>query len=269
MNLTTFDFNETPVRVVVIESEPWWVAADVCRALEISNTTDALKNLDGDDLANSEVIDSLGRAQTANVINESGLYSLIFASRKERAREFKRWVTKEVLPSIRRTGGYALAGPVVSVEAMECNVDSAWLQHARAFEAILGGRIAPAVAQALAQMVTEGRKLLEMRLREETALQVDDGQLAGARALLQMAARTLEADGSFTLAQLVMLAREGGLCREAVSGEDRTAFSALGRRLQGALGELSRDGRGRIFSATKVRTNTGARYQIVFERSVA
>ena len=48
-----------------------------------------------------------------------------------------------------------------------------------------------------------------------------------------------------------------------------TAFSALGRRLQGALGELARDGRGRIFSATKVRTNTGARYQIVFERSVA
>ena len=95
------------------------------------------------------------------------------------------------------------------------------------------------------------------------------GPQSGARALLQMAARTLEADGSFTLSQLVMLAREGGLCREAVAGEDRTAFSALGRRLQGALGELARDGRGRIFSATKVRTNTGARYQIVFERSVA
>ena len=175
MNLTTFDFNETPVRAFLDEAgEPWFVAADVCRVLDIQNVTQATQQLDEDDLCNTEVIDTLGRKQTANTVSEAGLYQLVFASRKPEAKAFKRWVTKEVLPSIRRTGGYGLAGPVVSVEAMECNVDSAWLQHARAFEAILGGRIAPAVAQALAQMVTEGRKLLEMRLREETALQVED-----------------------------------------------------------------------------------------------
>lgn len=108
MKIELFEFHDQPMRVVVIEEEPWWVAVDVCRALEIGNATESLRNMDDDDLSNTEVIDSLGRSQKVNVINESGLYTLIFASRKEMAREFKRWVTKEVLPAIRRNGRYAL-----------------------------------------------------------------------------------------------------------------------------------------------------------------
>ena len=108
MNLATFDFNETPVRVVDVQGEPWFVVADVCRVLDLSNPSMSAQSLDEDDLSSIEVIDSLGRKQTANAVNESGLYQLVFSSRKPEAKTFKRWVTKEVLPAIRKTGRYAM-----------------------------------------------------------------------------------------------------------------------------------------------------------------
>lgn len=95
---------------------PWFVAADVCGALDIRNTSDAVARLDEDEkrvttLGTNEGLQTQGLGpQTLNVINESGLYSLILTSRKEEAKRFKRWVTHEVLPSIRKTGSYSLAG---------------------------------------------------------------------------------------------------------------------------------------------------------------
>lgn len=93
---------DTNVRVVVRDGEPWFVLADVCRVLEIKNPSDVAAKLDEDEkatLANSE-----GRANGARfftIVNESGLYSVIFMSRKDSARRFKKWVTSEVLPLIR------------------------------------------------------------------------------------------------------------------------------------------------------------------------
>ena len=83
--------------------EPWFVAKDVCDALELSNVTVALQRLDDDERAKF----NLGRQGDTNVVNEAGLYTLILGSKKKEARAFKRWVTHEVLPAIRRHGAYA------------------------------------------------------------------------------------------------------------------------------------------------------------------
>src|SRR5690606_807831 len=105
-DLVTFSYGDRPVRTVVVDGEPWFVIADVCRVLDLSNPTMAANRLDPDDLRTTEVIDGMGRTQQARITNEAGLYELIFQSRKPEARDFRRWVTHEVLPAIRRTGRY-------------------------------------------------------------------------------------------------------------------------------------------------------------------
>ena len=93
------------IRTILRNGEPWFVAADVCRALEISNPTDALKRLDDDERARF----NLGHPMNeTNCVNEPGLYTLVLGSRKTEAKAFKRWITHEVIPSIRKTGGYGL-----------------------------------------------------------------------------------------------------------------------------------------------------------------
>lgn len=88
-------------------NEPMFCAADVCKALGYANGRDAIaKHVSEDDVAKRDIIDSLGRTQAASFVNESGLYALIFGSKLDSAKAFKRWVTSEVLPSIRKTGGY-------------------------------------------------------------------------------------------------------------------------------------------------------------------
>lgn len=88
------------VRTVDYNNEIWFVAKDVCDILDIQNTTQALQNLDLDERA----MFNIGRQGDANIVNEYGLYSLIFGSRKKEAMEFRRWITHEVIPSIRKTG---------------------------------------------------------------------------------------------------------------------------------------------------------------------
>lgn len=95
------------VRVQMIENDPWFCGKDVCDILGYSNPWKAMQDhVSEDDLTKCEVIDSKGRYQETNFINESGLYSLIFGSTLPIAKEFKRWVTSEVLPSIRKNGFY-------------------------------------------------------------------------------------------------------------------------------------------------------------------
>ena len=100
------------VRVSTRDGEPWFVAKDVCDALGLSNTTEALRNLDDDEvgnISNSEVAQNGGRAP--RIISEPGFYKLVMRSRKPEAKAFQRWVTHEVLPAIRRDGGYMAAKP--------------------------------------------------------------------------------------------------------------------------------------------------------------
>lgn len=109
--LQTFNFEELPVRTLTVDEEPYFVGKDVAEILGYSNTRDALsKHVDEDDkkvlTSRNTTLENLpNRGLTA--VNESGLYSLIFSSKLESAKRFKRWVTSEVLPSIRKHGIYA------------------------------------------------------------------------------------------------------------------------------------------------------------------
>ena len=108
-----FNFNGREVRTLRDpEDNVLFNVNDVCEFLEFSNSRDALANhVDEDDVARRDVIDSMGRNQVSNFVTEFGLYDLILGSRKKEAKEFKRWVTHEVLPSIRKTGGYHVTIP--------------------------------------------------------------------------------------------------------------------------------------------------------------
>lgn len=99
--------NETfgEVRTVICDGEPWFVATDVCKALEIGTTSKALERLD-DDEKGMNSIPTHGGEQNMSIINEAGLYSLVLGSRKPEAKAFKRWITHEVIPTIRKHGAY-------------------------------------------------------------------------------------------------------------------------------------------------------------------
>lgn len=105
-NIQTFRFTDTLIlRGFLRDGEPWFVAQDVSEALEYRNAPDMTRNLD-DDEKGTQIVRTLGGDQEMTVINESGLYSAILKSRKPEAKAFKKWVTSEVLPSIRKTGSY-------------------------------------------------------------------------------------------------------------------------------------------------------------------
>lgn len=122
-SLQIFDFSNQPVRVALIDGEPWFVAKDVCDVLGISNSRDALSRLD-DDEKGVGFTDTLGGRQEIATVNESGLYLLIFRSRKRAARDFRRWVTHEVLPQIRKTGRYEPPIPAPTQRELFPELDS-------------------------------------------------------------------------------------------------------------------------------------------------
>lgn len=93
------------VRTMTIEGSPWFVAADVCKALEMSDVNMSIRRLDEDEKGTSSIC-TLGGTQKMSIVNEPGLYTLVLGSRKPQAKAFKRWITHEVIPQIRKTGGY-------------------------------------------------------------------------------------------------------------------------------------------------------------------
>ena len=106
------------IRAQVINGEPWFVAKDVCQALLIKNSRDAVSGLDDDEISDVGLTDTRSKGgstqrRTFTVVNESGLYGLIMQSRKPEAKPFRKWVTKEVLPTLRKTGIYALKGSLL------------------------------------------------------------------------------------------------------------------------------------------------------------
>ena len=120
--LTIFNYEGNTVRTVMKDGNPWWVLKDVCSVLEIGNSRDVMARLDSDEKG-VDIIDTPGGKQEVSIINESGLYSVILVSRKPEAKKFKRLVTHEVLPSIRRHGLYAtdelLANPDFLIQALQ------------------------------------------------------------------------------------------------------------------------------------------------------
>lgn len=118
-NLQIFNNQEFgEIRTVTINDVPMFCLADVCKALEITHITDVKNRLNKDGVGTNEVIDRLGRKQSATFINESNLYKTIFQSRKDSAERFTDWVTSEVLPSIRKNGGYIAGQETLSDEEL-------------------------------------------------------------------------------------------------------------------------------------------------------
>lgn len=136
--LIPFDFETNAVRVSMREGAPWFVAADVCRVLEIANPRDAVSRLGDDEkvVVSADALDpmtvgntdgqkpSRGGARSFNLVNESGLYALIFTSRTHSAQRFRKWVTGEVLPALRRGGSYSIPNP----ERRELDAKRAYLE---------------------------------------------------------------------------------------------------------------------------------------------
>lgn len=115
--ITAFNFNSHDVRVVVQNGEPWFVATDVAESLGYKSPKDAASYLD-DDEKGSATVRTPGGDQKLTVINESGLYALVLRSRKPEARKFAKWVTSEVLPSIRKTGTYSVSPEATSQQVL-------------------------------------------------------------------------------------------------------------------------------------------------------
>lgn len=133
--IVPFNFGDQPMRTVTVDDATWFALPDACMILEHSNPSRAAQRLHPDDVRRSDalttsegihktdnhvlVTDALGRPQVINWVNESGLYDLIFESRKPQARAFRRWVTSELLPQIRRTGQYVPESPPAPAHELE------------------------------------------------------------------------------------------------------------------------------------------------------
>lgn len=123
-----FDFRGAALRTLTDEAgEPWFVLKDCMSILDLGNPTETVKMFDKDEFSTTEVIDSIGRRQQTYIISEPGLYRLVMKSRKPEAKEFQRWVTHEVLPSIRKHGGYMAGQERMTPEQMAL-ASMRWLQ---------------------------------------------------------------------------------------------------------------------------------------------
>jgi len=177
MNIIRFDYQESEIRVIRDENgEPWWVAKDVCGILGLNNVAQAVSSLDEDEkgITNN---DTLGGVQELITINEPGLYTLILKSRKPQAKAFKRWITHDVLPSIRKTGGYDLSGFRKPVGLQEIGKD---LYYAKGIARLLGLKGTDAVLAA-AKLVSKiaGMDCFELLEIERPEPEPEDPGLPG------------------------------------------------------------------------------------------
>lgn len=122
--LQVFSYEGKEIRTIQRNGETWWVLKDVCGVLGLSNARMIADRLDEDDVSLAYITDSMGRRQQTNIVNESGLYNVILRSDKPEAKKFKRWVTHEVLPQIRRHGAYITTSKIEEI----MNDPDSWIQ---------------------------------------------------------------------------------------------------------------------------------------------
>ena len=123
MDIQSLAYEDNEVRMIMIDGEPWWVLKDVCGTLGIVNHKNIVKRLDDDEVHLMDLVDSKGKNQEMYAVNESGLYNVILRSDKPEAQKFKRWITHEILPSIRKHGIFAtddlLSDPDLLISALQ------------------------------------------------------------------------------------------------------------------------------------------------------
>ncbi len=175
--LDLFKFDDTQIRVVASGDKPWFLLADLCKVLDLPNASQAASRLDDDEKSDIIINDVAGRPNRFVLVDESGMYSLVMTSRRENAKRFKKWVTGEVLPEIRKTGSYrAPATPVLDLS------DSAMVLRALEAQARL------AIAATERAQYAEGR--VEVLLPQAQALRLiaaDENDVS-----ITVAAKTLE-----------------------------------------------------------------------------
>lgn len=171
------------VRVIERDGEPWFVANDVFRVLEVSNSKDALRGLDDDEKSGVDIIDPHGREQITNCVSEAGLYSIILRSRKPEAKTFKRWITHEVIPSIRKHGLYA------TEEVLDKMIDS------------------PEFGIKLLTSLKEER---EKRKALESVVEVQGNQLEEQKPLVEFANRVSNTDRLISVGEMAKLLKDKG-----------------------------------------------------------
>ncbi len=160
--LKIFEYEEgRQFRTLEINGEVWFYAIDVVQALDIKNPSDAYSRLDNDDLGTTEGVDALGKKQSFRIVSEAGLYDLIFQSRKPEAQKFKKWVTHEVLPQIRKTGGYSLRPVPVFIRRYNANwerIDNGYFSVISELVIRLWGRLEH-VGHIMADVAPNGKEL--------------------------------------------------------------------------------------------------------------
>lgn len=171
-----FDFNGNPLRVVMRDGEPWFVAKDVTSALDITNTTRALASLD-DDEKGLHSVNTLGGDQRVSIINEPGLYSLILRSRKAEAKTFKRWVTHEVLPTIRRTGKFEMTADNTPEEVQALTAQLSALEATNAVLAYVAVKHVQLVEASGGWYLGDAARMLGVSPRKFTPMAVKAGAL--------------------------------------------------------------------------------------------
>lgn len=117
--IVPFQYGDAAVRTVLIDGEPWFVLVDLCAVLGISEVSIVRRRLDDALCQTHPIADKLGRRQTATIVNEPGMYEVVIRSDKPEAVKFRRWITSEVLPAIRKTGGYSTAAATPALTGPE------------------------------------------------------------------------------------------------------------------------------------------------------
>lgn len=174
-----FDFRGASLRTLTDEAgEPWFVLKDCMSILDLGNPTETVKMFDKDEFSTTEVIDSIGRRQQTYIISEPGLYRLVMKSRKPEAKEFQRWVTHEVLPQIRRTGGY--------IPTSESDSDE----------------------DIMARAVLVAQKTIE---RKNQQLQAKDAQIKVLEPKARFADAVAASDGTCLVGELAKMLRQNGM----------------------------------------------------------
>jgi prophage antirepressor-like protein len=188
-DLIRFDFNGHGVRVIRTDDREEWIAKDACEALEIEKYRDALSRLD-DDERGSVVVDTLGGPQEMATVTESGLYSLILRSRKPAAKAFKRWVTHEVIPSIRRNGGYVAPGHEAQFLELLTSLTTE-------VKALREWKDSTERAHPFGLMGTRDAKVLSGQMREIRDLMIEAGSSDKPRALLLIIDRSIRLQAGY------------------------------------------------------------------------
>ncbi|HFA8078356.1 TPA: hypothetical protein WMX88_001611 [Neisseria gonorrhoeae] len=271
--IQSFNFNTTsPVRAFEKDGLTWFVAADVCKALEIQNPTQALEKLDDDErsmfnIGRSEIH---GGGGNVNIINESGLYILILRSRKameqgSTAWKFRKWVTSEVLPTIRKTGGYQVGQKTTADDrtglrqAVAALVGRKGIDYSSAYsmvhqrfnvesiEDIPAGKLPEAVAYVHALTLYTGLtgEVLDAPPKAEPKLPIDGNALADIAAMVYYGTRMIES-GKDVSAPLKQLGNRQAVTMWTVWHETRPILKRSAAALEVLRGYADKDTSGRI-----------------------